>query len=121
MDEKRILVVDDQAGMRLLLAEALGAVGYKVQTAANGRQALECLLRQPSGLVLLDLNMPGLSGKSTLRSLRRSHVELPVLMITADPQDLAADWAHELAVAGWICKPFELDDLYRQVAAAIGK
>jgi two-component system response regulator (stage 0 sporulation protein F) len=119
LKNKLILVVDDQAGIRVLLAEALGAVGHTVQTAASGRQALECMRRQRPDLVLLDVNMPGMSGADTLRELRRSYREVPVMLITADEQDLATDWTDELSVTGWLCKPFELDDLYQQVAAAL--
>ncbi len=118
-ERKLILVVDDQAGIRALLAEALGVLGYQVQPAASGPEALAYLDRTPPDLVLLDMNMPGMSGLETLRELRRLHRTLPVLMITADENDVSVNRAMELGISGWISKPFELDDLYHQVQSAI--
>jgi len=119
IERKSILVVDDQAGIRALLAEALGQAGYSVQSAASGPEALQCLDQHLPGLVLLDMNMPGMSGSETLKRLRRLHPELPVLMITADDNDKSASRIMELGISGWISKPFLLEDLYRQVEVAI--
>lgn len=118
-EQKLILVVDDQAGIRALLAEALSVLGYQVQPAASGPEALACLDRTLPDLVLLDMNMPGMSGLETLRELRRSYQTLPVLMITADETDASVNRAAELGISGWISKPFELEDLYHQVQSAI--
>lgn len=114
-----ILIVDDQAGIRALLSEALGMVGYQVHSVSGGVQALKYLDQTSPDLVLLDMNMPGMSGLETLRELRRSHPALPVLMITADVNDISVNRAMELQISGWISKPFELEDLYHQVQSAV--
>ncbi|MCG8456620.1 MAG: ATP-binding protein, partial [Holophagales bacterium] len=81
----RILVVDDEAVNRTVLARQLGALGHSVALAADGRQALDILGQEPIDLVLLDIMMPGFSGFEVCRELRRqfSAQELPVLFLTA--------------------------------------
>lgn len=118
---KLILVVDDQRGIRLLLEEVLVHYGYRVVTASDGEEALALVVQLQPDLVLLDMNMPGLSGPETLSALRERWPILPVIMVTADEDD--SHWAtvQKLGVQGRISKPFDLDDLARIVAGAMPK
>ena len=68
---RRILVIDDERGIRSLTARALSAAGFTVALAATGCQGLSIALREPCDLVVLDLHLPDLDGEELLRRLRR--------------------------------------------------
>jgi two-component system response regulator MprA len=109
---KRILVVDDDDAVRLGLDDVLVTEGYEVITAINGIQALAALRRQPCDLALLDMNMPLLNGWGTIGELRRLNRWLPIVIITARPDQgtLARETGVELME-----KPLDLPLLLRRI------
>jgi CheY-like chemotaxis protein len=119
VQDKTVLVIDDQVGIRTLISEVIHHLGYQVETAVSGADALSRLKSDTPDLVLLDMNMPGLSGLETLRALREMCPKLPVLMITADERDISLRQAEHLCVAGWVSKPFELQEFCQKVQAAL--
>lgn len=78
----KILWADDEIDLLKPHILFLKGKGYEVTTVSNGVDALEALDKEPFSLVLLDENMPGLSGLETLSRINRSHPEVPVIMIT---------------------------------------
>ena len=113
MARPSILVVDDQAEIRELVAAFLEGEGYLVRTARHGREALEVLQREIPALILLDLRMPVMDGWAFARELRRRGLWIPLVVMTAatDPDR----WAGQVQAAGCLPKPFELDSLLRIV------
>lgn len=113
-----ILVIDDDPDARDSIALVLSDAGYDVETVSGGEEALEHLKRahQP-GLILLDLMMPNMTGWEFRAEQRRDPrlSAIPVVLVSA--ADEVADAADELAVAGYLAKPFDLDQLLEQVAA----
>jgi DNA-binding response OmpR family regulator len=109
---KRILVVDDDDAVRSGLGAALVTEGYEVANAVNGIQALATLRRQPCDLALIDVNMPLLNGWGTIGELRRLKHGLPVIIITARPDQrtLAREADIELME-----KPLDLPTLLRRI------
>jgi CheY-like chemotaxis protein len=85
---KRILLVDDDPTVRDSLNEVLVAEGYVVTPAENGQQALDLAKKLPVDLVLLDLNMPIMNGWDTFERLTAEHPLLPIVIITARPNQL---------------------------------
>ncbi len=85
---KRILLVDDDPTVRDSLYEVLVAEGYVVIPAGNGLQAVGLAQRLPFDLVLLDLNMPLMNGWDTFEQLTREHPILPVIIVTARPNQV---------------------------------
>jgi CheY-like chemotaxis protein len=83
MAMKKILVVDDEEHIRLLLKEELQDRGYSVITATSGEEALELVRTEHPDLVTLDIKMPGESGLITLRKIREINYDLPVILCTA--------------------------------------
>ena len=112
----RVLVVDDDAQIRDVVALALLDEGYEVVTAANGAIALERAVEYPPHLILLDMRMPVLDGWRFAAAYRAQTAHpAPIVVMTA-AQD-ARRWAAEIAAAGCLPKPFDLGHLLDLVAA----
>jgi DNA-binding NtrC family response regulator len=105
----RLLVVDDDQGMRDLLQEDLGRRGHKVLTAANGMTALELIQQNPVEVVLTDLNMPGGGGIELCEELQQRYPDLPVLIITAFGSLDTAIAALRAGAYDFVTKPIDLD------------
>jgi two-component system, response regulator FlrC len=117
MDETLpILVVEDDAALREALMDTLALSGYAAHAAADGEQALAWLEKSNPGLVLSDVQMPGMDGHTLLRTLKARWPQVPVLLMTAYGQiDLAVRAMREGA-ADYLPKPFEPDRLLAAVA-----
>jgi CheY-like chemotaxis protein len=112
---RRVLVVDDDPDIRAVLAEMLGATGYDVSTARDGREALQLLRAERFGLVVLDLMMPVMTGwefrEAQLGDPRISHVPVIVVSAARSPRKVDA--------AAFLPKPFDLDDLLALTARLV--
>lgn len=111
---KKILIVDDQFGIRLLLQEVLSKEGYETFDAPNGAIALEIAQKESPDLVLLDMKIPGMDGLEILRNLRKMEIKTKVLMMTAYGELNLIQEAMELGALAHFTKPFDIDEL-RQV------
>ncbi len=83
--EPRILLVDDNTIVRDMLVDLVGSLGYHVDAAAGGEEALDLFDRGRYGLVLTDLVMPGMSGWQVLAALRQRDPHIPVVIVTGSP------------------------------------
>jgi CheY-like chemotaxis protein len=110
---KWILIVDDDASVRLMLARVLMDEGYGVLTAANGVEALGLASTLLVDLVLLDLNMPGTNGWETLDELETHNIVPPVIIITAMPNQ--HDAARAAGVRAVLEKPLDFPCLIQAV------
>lgn len=109
-----ILVIDDDSGTRLTIQWALEEVGFVVETALDGIQGLERAASVHPALVILDLRLPGVDGRSVAAQLRAAHAAPPpILLITAD--DRAEQRARQVGAYAYLAKPFDLDDLVAAV------
>jgi DNA-binding NtrC family response regulator len=115
----RILVVDDEANVRLTVQEALLAEGYEVETAKNGRKALERHLQRPFDLLLLDLRMPQMGGLETMRALEEVHNFPRIIIMTAFSRikDVADGIRH--GALEFLQKPFTPAGLREAVARVL--
>ena len=105
----RILVVDDDPGIRALCSVVLGADGYDVAEAADGQEGLVQALSDPPDLVLLDISMPVLDGFGLAAALRRDERtrELPIVFISGEEQPDVEGHAYDVGALGFFAKPFE--------------
>ena len=105
---KRVLVIDDDATVRAIVAETLRGEGYRVEEAADGTAGLEKVGADPPDLVLLDIRMAGMDGMQFLRELHQtsSSKEVPIIIITGTPE--LPDSAHEHGIKAVLTKPFDL-------------
>ncbi len=115
----RILVVEDDAEMRALLADVLSDEGYAVEEAPNGAEALILLRTESFAAIVLDKNMPGLSGLDLLPGMRTICPETPVILITAFGDVSAYMDAMEKGAFEFIYKPFRMEDLLRTLRRAL--
>src|SRR5688572_13987932 len=121
-ERPRILVVDDEASIRDLLVKALALEErYDVDTASDGRSALERLRLYPYDLLIADLRMPGIDGLSVIREAKRLKTDLPVIIITGYSTETAAIEAVNLGVSGYLTKPFRVPQVLAAAAKAIGE
>ncbi len=116
---ERLLVVDDDPGLRRMLERTLAAEGFAVETAPDGGAALARIERSMPDLVVLDVAMPGLDGLAVCRRLRERGVAAPVLMLTA--RDAVADRVAGLAAGAddYLVKPFAPEELTARIRALI--
>ena len=120
-ERPRILVVDDEASIRELLSKTLALAEYEVDTAQDGRAAVERLRLGHYDLLIADLKMPGLDGLSLIREAKRLNVELPVIIITGFSTESSAIEAVNLGVAGYLTKPFRVPQVLAAAARALGE
>lgn len=113
----RILVADDDAGIRSLIIELFEDEGYEVDSAANGTAVVEALSSAgPPDLVLMDIRMPDLSGLEVLRTLGdKSNGPLPIIVMTAYGSASVAIDAIQSGAYDYVTKPFDLDDVLLRV------
>jgi DNA-binding response OmpR family regulator len=117
-----ILVVDDDADIRELVALRLARASYRVETAANGLEAFDRAVELRPDLIVLDVNMPGQDGFETSLRLREhpSTRHIPVVFLTARAQesDVVLGYAH--GGDGYVRKPFEPGELVARVESLVG-
>lgn len=109
--KRKILVVDDQYGIRVLLCEILQKDGYQMFEAANGVQALKIVKEEELDLVLLDMKIPGMDGIEILKRIKEDKPEIGVIMMTAYGELNLINEAINLGAITHFAKPFDIDDI----------
>lgn len=117
----RVLVVDDESSIRELLAKTLALAEYDVDTAADGREALEAIRARRYDLLVTDLKMPVLDGMGLIRETRRLLPHLPVVVITAHSTEATAIESVNLGVNGYLTKPFRITKILSTAARFLGE
>ncbi len=107
MDQSHILVVDDEATLRMMMKRALEAEGFVVTTATNGADALQRLPSPLPDALVLDYQMPVMDGWTLLEQLADRGIVLPTLVVSAYTSMQTA--RPPVIVCGWLAKPFDLD------------
>lgn len=121
--QKRILLVDDDSGIRFALALKLQAVGYAVAEATDGREAVDYFATDRADLVIMDVGMPRMDGYTAAATLRRQDPtrQLPILFLTAQNFELPAEVATVIGKHGFLTKPFSPRDVVASVAALLAE
>jgi DNA-binding response OmpR family regulator len=117
-DKPRLLVVDDDEDIQVLLGELLRRAGYEVDVVGDGRTALRRLFEKPPALVILDVTMPELDGYQTLERIRDLS-DVPVLMLTARSQELERVRGLATGADDYVAKPFGRQELLARVQALL--
>jgi DNA-binding response OmpR family regulator len=117
--KKRLLVVEDDAHIRLGLCDALRAEGYDVVDCRDGAQALPLIKQNKPDLVILDIMLPGKSGFDLCREIRAGKNRVPILMLSAKGQEIDKVVGLELGADDYVTKPFSLRELLARVQALL--
>ncbi len=117
MPQHSILIVDDELLIRDLLYDFFQGQGWETSVADSGEKALDILGVRQVDLVLSDIRMPGMDGLQLTEELRESHPEIPVVLMTGYPSVDTAVAALRQRVADYVTKPFNINALYKLIAA----
>lgn len=123
-EQLRVMVVDDMSTSRGLITQSLDAIGIRnVATAADGKSALQSLLRSPVHLVISDYNMPEMDGLHLLHYLRKTPQTAKVgfLLITGRAEPAIIEKGKQLGMNNYIKKPFETAGLKAAIEAIVGR
>lgn len=112
----RVLITDDDAGIRDLLRDQLEAAGFETKVARDGHEALDRIASFRPDAMVLDLSMPGLDGFGVLQSLQDQAVRLPVLVLTARHDASDVRKAVSLGARDYLAKPFTEAQLKARIA-----
>jgi DNA-binding response OmpR family regulator len=118
MNDRRILVVDDDEDIRGLVAQLFGRAGYDVVEAESGRAGLRAMYQAPPDLVVLDVGMPDLDGWQTLERIRDLS-DVPVLMLTARTGELEKVRGLKAGADDYVTKPFGRQELLARAEALL--
>ncbi|MFC5466469.1 response regulator [Lederbergia graminis] len=113
--KEKVLIVDDQFGIRVLLNEILQREGYDLYQAANGLQALAITKKQSPDLVLLDMKIPGMDGLEILEEMKKINPDIRVIIMTAYGELEMIEASKELGALAHFSKPFDIDEIRRAV------
>jgi len=115
----KVLVVDDESGVRDLVSDALRFAGYETVVASQGREALELWRLQRIDLCVVDINMPTMDGFEFLEAVRKSDLTTPVLLLSArdSPDDIARGLRY--GADDYVRKPFSVEELLLRVGAIL--
>jgi CheY-like chemotaxis protein len=126
-DMKRcILIVDDEPAMRLALARVLSGLGYRVDQAENGEEALALIdgaqtERPFYDLLLTDIRMPRMSGIELIQELRANRIFLPIIAMSALPEKNLLEKLLGNGCSDYVVKPFEVEDLLQRIEKVAAK
>jgi two-component system response regulator (stage 0 sporulation protein F) len=111
----KILIVDDQYGIRILLNEVFQKEGYQTYQAANGFQAIDIVKKDRPDLVILDMKIPGMDGIEILKRVKEIDKDIKVILMTAYGELDMIQEAKELGALSHFAKPFDIDEIRKAV------
>lgn len=119
---KTILIVDDSASLRQIVAIALKGAGYEVIEAGDGNEGLEKLQGQKVNLIVSDVNMPNMDGLTMVSQIKQDpgYKFTPVIMLTTESQDDMKQKGKEIGVKAWMVKPFKPEQMLDAVSKLVG-
>jgi two-component system, OmpR family, KDP operon response regulator KdpE len=115
----KVLVVEDDSGIRQSLFETLGALGFAVGEASTGEEALQRLRMVDYDVVLLDINMPGMGGMETCRRIAQQDPGLPIVVLTVRDEESDKVDALDAGADDYVTKPFQIRELTARLRSAV--
>jgi two-component system alkaline phosphatase synthesis response regulator PhoP len=117
--KRRILVVEDEAGLVMTLTDRLKSEGYRVEAVGEGGEAIRLATNEPFDLILLDIMLPGRNGFDVCRELRARGVDTPILFLTARGETADKVVGLKLGADDYLTKPFDMMELSARVEALL--
>ena len=119
IQKSKVLIVEDDDGIRQSLFETLGALGFAVGESSSGEEALSRLPMADYDAVLLDVNMPGMGGMEACRKIAQTYPGLPIIMLTVREDEDDKVRALDLGADDYVTKPFQVRELTARLRSAI--
>jgi two-component system KDP operon response regulator KdpE len=114
----KVLIIDDEPPIRKLLRMGLGAQGYRVLEASDGKTAMQELANTPD-LIILDLGLPDIQGLELLREIRSRNDSTPIVVLSSRAEEPAKVRALDLGADDYVTKPFGMNELLARIRAAL--
>jgi len=121
LNQRSILVVDDEEALRTVLSSELSSEGYLVDTASDGDEAITILQGKSFDLVLLDIKMPRVDGFEVLKFIKKTNPAMKVIMLTAFADLKNAIESKKLGAEDFISKPYDLVDLLTTIERVLSE
>jgi two-component system KDP operon response regulator KdpE len=118
MPDQTILIVDDEPQIRRVMLATLTSQGYAVVEAKSGEEALERIRNERADLIILDVNLPGISGLETCREIRAAS-DVPIIMLTVRNTERDKVQALDAGADDYVVKPFGVEELLARIRAAL--
>lgn len=111
----KVLIVDDEPEIRLVLIDMIGDLFAETHTAANGQEALEFIKNQNIDLVLTDVQMPGMGGLELIRRLKEEKMNSPAIILLSGQLEITEKIALDLGASALLHKPYKIKDLVSKI------
>jgi len=108
---KKILIIEDNAGIRMSITDELESEGYRVITTGNGIEGLSLVKEQKPDLIILDIMLPGIDGYEVCKRLRMEGITTPIIMLTVKDKEIDKVLGMELGADDYVTKPFSVREL----------
>jgi DNA-binding response OmpR family regulator len=120
-EKKRVLVVEDETPLAMMIVFLLNRVGYAVTVASSGQQAIDLAARRPFDLITLDLNLPDIRGFEICSRLKNQSLSqnTPIVFVTGQREEENRQRAFELGAVDYIEKPFEMSDFVFRISRCL--
>lgn len=120
-EKKKILVVEDEMPVALMMVFLLSRVGYDVTTACNGLEGMKLATTTKFDLITLDVDLPDIKAFEICRELKQRHISYrtPIIFVTGRPHAEDRQLAQELGAADYIAKPFEMSEFIFKIATHV--
>jgi two-component system alkaline phosphatase synthesis response regulator PhoP len=116
---KKILIIEDEEPIRIVLEDDFMSEGYKVESASSGTEGFEKALNRTADLIILDIMLPGMDGFEICKKLRSRGIQTPVIMLTAKGQEIDRILGLEFGADDYVTKPFSPRELLARVKAIL--
>lgn len=113
--KSKILVVDDQPGIRLLLSDVFMNKGYCVSVAQTGKEALDKIYRKPFDLIMLDYRIPIINGQEIIKQMEHDKIVVPIILMSGLIENIKREFILDSMVVEYIAKPFNIQDVCKTV------
>ena len=121
MSDHKILIVDDEPDIAEVLGDRLEAAGFDVRIVHRARAAYGAVAEDAPDLILMDVQMPEISGMEALLELKTHHPDIPVLMVSASTTQEVANESIKRGAEGFLLKPYEPQELMSKVNGILGQ
>lgn len=115
----RVLIADDEKGVRIIASRALKSEGFLTEEYADGQEAYQAILSREYDLLLIDINMPGMDGFSIIEKVREKGIQTPIIIITGNDEEYNEVYGFSIGADNYIIKPFRPSALAARAKALL--